>query len=355
MTGDNPMFKSASKNQLSDGHDNGRIEGVNGAFPSRVKAGLIASALPFIQRYDGQTVVVKYGGNAMDEPEIAQSFACNIAFLNQAGVNPVVVHGGGPQISAALDNMGIESRFSEGLRVTDAETVKVVEMVLAGQVNKQIVSIINHEGELAVGLTGKDGQLDTVEPVCQTVKDPKSGETSVVDLGFVGRPVHVNSSILDVLAKSRMIPVIAPIAIGHDRQTYNVNADTFAGAVASSVGAKRLLFLTDVPGVYNKDGKLIDNMTVTEARAMIADGSISEGMIPKVKTCIEAVEGGVEGVVILDGKAAHSVVLELFTDAGVGTLITADKDDTAHTTNGAGYENGTGRRPPPTNGGGKRV
>lgn len=353
MTGQKPTSTSAGSIKTPNGRNDGPVDVGNGVFPSRVKAGLIASALPFIQHYDGQTVVVKYGGNAMDEPEIAQSFACNIAFLNQAGVNPVVVHGGGPQISAALTQMGIESKFSQGLRITDAKTVKVVEMVLAGQVNKEIVSIINHEGELAVGLTGKDGQLVTAEPMCQTVQDPNTGETSVVDLGFVGQPVEVNRSILDVLAQSRMIPVIAPVAVGHDRQTYNINADIFAGAVAGSIGARRLLFLTDVPGVYDRDGKLIDNMTVSEARAMIADGSISHGMIPKVKTCIEAVEAGVEGVVILDGKAAHSVVLELFTDAGVGTLITADEEDQPRA-NGADYQNGDARKVR-TNGGAHRA
>jgi acetylglutamate kinase len=285
------------------------------------QARLLAEALPFMQRYENKTVVVKYGGHAMGNAALGKAFAQDIALLKQSGVNPIVVHGGGPQIAAMLAKMGIESRFEGGLRVTDEKTVEIVEMVLAGSINKEIVALINAEGEWAIGLCGKDGNMVYAEKAHKTMIDPDSNIERVLDLGFVGEPVEVDRTLLDLLAKSEMIPVLAPVAPGRDGHTYNINADTFAGAIAGAVEASRLLFLTDVPGVLDKNGKLIDELTVREARALIADGTISGGMIPKVETCIEAIERGVKGVVILNGKTAHAVLLELFTAHGAGTLL----------------------------------
>ena len=287
------------------------------------QARLLAQALPYMQRYENKTIVVKYGGHAMGDPALGQAFARDIALLKQSGVNPIVVHGGGPQIGQMLDKLGIKSEFRGGLRVTDRKTVEVVEMVLAGSINKEIVALINKEGEWAIGLCGKDGNMVFAEKLTRTMTDPDSNIEQVVDLGFVGEPVEVDRTLLDLLARSEMIPVIAPIAPGRDGETYNINADTFAGAIAGALQATRLLFLTDVPGVLDRAGKLIDELTVAKARALIADGTISGGMIPKVDTCIEAVGRGVEGVVILNGKTPHAVLLELFTEHGAGTLITA--------------------------------
>ena len=288
---------------------------------AEMQAALLSRALPYMQRYENKTVVVKYGGHAMGNAELGKAFARDIALLKQSGVNPIVVHGGGPQIAAMLAKMGIESKFEGGLRVTDAKTVEIVEMVLAGSINKEIVALINAEGEWAIGLCGKDGNMVFAEKAHKTIKDPDSNIERVLDLGFVGEPVEVDRTLLDLLARSEMIPVLAPVAPGRDGHTYNINADTFAGAIAGALGAKRLLFLTDVPGVLDRDKKLIDELTVAEARALIADGTISGGMIPKVETCIEAIDRGVEGVVILNGKTPHSVLLELFTEHGAGTLI----------------------------------
>ncbi|MTH97055.1 acetylglutamate kinase [Roseibium sp. RKSG952] len=274
-----------------------------------------------MQRYDDRTVVVKYGGHAMGDPELGKAFARDVTLLRQSGVNPVVVHGGGPQIGKMLTRLGIVSEFKAGLRVTDKATVEIVEMVLAGSINKEIVHSINAEGGRAVGLCGKDGNLVTAKKLERTVVDPDSNIEKVVDLGFVGEPGAVNPTVLKMVLKEDLIPVIAPVAPGPDGETYNINADTFAGAIAGSLNATRLLFLTDVPGVLDKDGNLIKQLTVARARELIADGTISGGMIPKVETCIEALGRGVEGVVILDGKVAHAVLLELFTDRGVGTLI----------------------------------
>mgnify|MGYP001035163991 FL=1 len=284
-------------------------------------AGILAQALPYMQRYEGKTVVVKYGGHAMGDLKLGQAFARDIALLKQSKVNPIVVHGGGPQIALMLKNLGIESKFEGGLRVTDARTMEVVEMVLAGSINKEIVALINAEGEWAIGLCGKDGNMVFAKKAHKTVKDPTSNIEKVLDLGFVGEPVDVDRTLLDLLARSEMIPVIAPVAPGRDGNTYNINADTFAGAIAGSLGAKRLLFLTDVPGVLDRDGKLIPELSVREAKELIADGTISGGMIPKVETCLEALENGVEGVVILNGKMPHVVLVELFTEFGAGTLI----------------------------------
>ncbi|WP_081718332.1 acetylglutamate kinase [Lutibaculum baratangense] len=273
-------------------------------------------------RYDEETVVVKYGGHAMGDAELARAFAADITLLKTSGINPVVVHGGGPQIGRMLEKLGIQSEFRAGLRVTDRATVEIVEMVLAGGINKEIVAAINREGGKAVGLCGKDGNMVFVRKATRKVVDPNSNIEKVVDLGFVGEPERVNPSVIDMVSKADLIPVIAPVAPGDDGETYNVNADTFAGAVAGAMNAKRLLFLTDVPGVLDKDRNLISELTVAEARRLIADGTISGGMIPKVETCIEALDRGVEGVVILDGKVSHCVLLELFTEHGVGTLIT---------------------------------
>ena len=285
------------------------------------QARVIAQALPYMQRYENKTIVVKYGGHAMGDAAFGKAFAQDIAMLKQSGINPIVVHGGGPQIGAMLEKMGIKSTFEGGLRVTDAQTVEIVEMVLCGSINKQIVEMINREGEWAIGLCGKDGNLVFAEKAKKTMRDPDSNIERIIDLGFVGEPVEVDRTLLDLLARSEMIPVLAPVAPGRDGHTYNINADTFAGAIAGALSAERLLFLTDVPGVLDKDKNLIPELTVAEARALIADGTISGGMIPKVETCIEALERGVKAVVIVNGKVRHAVLLELMTNHGAGTLI----------------------------------
>lgn len=285
------------------------------------RAHIIAQALPYMQRYDNRTVVVKYGGNAMGDASLGQAFARDITLLRQSGVNPVVVHGGGPQIGRMLDRLNIASEFKGGLRVTDKATVEVVEMVLAGSINKEIVQLIDAEGGRAVGLCGKDGNMVTARKLKRTVVDPDSKIESLVDLGFVGEPVKVDPTVLKLVLKEDIIPVVAPVAPGEDGETYNINADTCAGAIAGALNAERLLFLTDVPGVLDKDGKLIKQLTIAKARELMADGTISGGMIPKVETCIDALERGVEGVVILNGKVPHAVLLELYTDGGAGTLI----------------------------------
>lgn len=286
-----------------------------------IQAQLISSALPFMQRYENKTVVVKYGGHAMGDATLGKAFARDIALLKQSGINPIVVHGGGPQIQAMLTKLGIESRFEGGLRVTDQKTVEIVEMVLAGSINKEIVAMINAQGEWAIGLCGKDGNMVYAQKAHKTMIDPDSNIEKVLDLGFVGEPVEVDRTLLDLLASSAVIPVIAPVAPGRDGHTYNINADTFAGAIAGALSATRLLFLTDVPGVLDKDKNLIKELSVAEAHKLIQDGTISGGMIPKVETCIEAIKRGVEGVVILNGKTPHAVLLELFTEHGAGTLI----------------------------------
>ena len=286
-----------------------------------LQARLLSEALPYMQRYEDKTIVVKYGGHAMGDISLGRAFARDIALLKQSGIDPIVVHGGGPQIGAMLARMGIESKFEGGLRVTDQKTVEIVEMVLAGSINKEIVALINAEGEWAIGLCGKDGNMVFAEKAHKKFKDPDSNIERVLDLGFVGEPVEVDRKLLDLLAHSEMIPVIAPVAPGRDGHTYNINADTFAGAIAGAVKASRLLFLTDVPGVLDKDKNLIKELSVAEARRLIADGTISGGMIPKVETCIEAIQRGVEGVVILNGKTPHVVLLELLTEHGAGTLI----------------------------------
>lgn len=289
---------------------------------AQLQAEVLAKALPHMQRYDDTIVVVKYGGHAMGDENVARLFAKDIVLLEQAGVNPVVVHGGGPQIGAMLEKLGIKSQFAAGLRITDKPTIEIVEMVLAGSINKQIVGFINEAGGKAIGLCGKDGNMVRAKKATRTMIDPESKIEQVVDLGFVGEPDVVDTMVLDQILGRELIPVLAPVAAAMDGGTYNVNADTFAGAIAGALGAKRLMLLTDVPGVLDKDKKLIDSLTVAEARRLIADGTISGGMIPKVETCIYALDQGVEGVVILDGKVPHAVLLELLTDHGAGTLIT---------------------------------
>jgi acetylglutamate kinase len=264
---------------------------------------------------------VKYGGHAMGEEQLARDFARDIVLLEQTAINPVVVHGGGPQIAAMLKKLGIKSEFAAGLRVTDAATVEIVEMVLAGSINKQIVGYINAAGGKAIGLCGKDGNMVQARKVTRTVTDPDSNIEKVVDLGFVGEPDKVDLTVLNHVLGKDMIPVLAPVAAAADGGTFNVNADTFAGAIAGALKAKRLLLLTDVPGVLDKSKKLIPQLSIADARRLIADGTISGGMIPKVETCIYALDQGVEGVVIMDGKVPHAVLLELLTDHGVGTLV----------------------------------
>jgi acetylglutamate kinase len=282
------------------------------------QARILMQALPHMLRYDEAVVVVKYGGHAMGDEETARNFARDMVLLEQSGVNPIVVHGGGPQIGVMLKKLGIKSEFADGLRITDKATVEVVEMVLAGAINKQIVGFINNEGGHAIGLCGKDGNLVTAKKMQKAEQDGRPP----VDYGFVGEPEKVDSTVLEQVLGRELIPVLAPIALGAEGETFNVNADTFAGAIAGAVGAKRLLLLTDVPGVLDKDKKLIKRLKIGEIPALIADGTITGGMIPKVETCIYAIEQGVEGVVILDGKIPHAVLIELFTDHGAGTLIT---------------------------------
>lgn len=287
------------------------------------KAETLTEALPFIQKYVGQTFVVKYGGHAMGDPERAIDFAEDVVLLKAIGINPIVVHGGGPQIGNMLGRLGIKSEFVDGLRVTDAATAEVAEMVLAGAINKDLVSWIGRAGGTAVGISGKDARLVTARKLTRTARDPDSAIERVVDLGFVGEPIAVNAKILDLMTRSDVIPVIAPIAEDAEGHTYNINADTMAGAIASAVGAARLMLLTDVPGVLAKDKSLLTDLTPARIEELIADGTISGGMIPKLETCLSAVTGGVEAAVILDGRVPHALLLEIFTRKGAGTLVRA--------------------------------
>ncbi len=285
---------------------------------------VLIEALPYILNYDQKTIVVKYGGNAMTGDGGTDDFSQDIVLMKQTGIDPVVVHGGGPQIGAMLKKMNINSTFIDGLRVTDAAAVEIVEMVLTGSINKQIVSAINAAGGRAVGLSGKDGNMVVARKVAMTKTNPQTGQPEAVDLGFVGEPEKINPEVLHTMMKSEIIPVIAPIGVGAKGETYNINADTVAGAVAGRLNAERLVLLTDVEGVLDKDKKLVPRLTVREARALIADGTISGGMIPKIQTAIDAVEAGVKAAVILDGRIPHVLLLELFTEHGAGTLITAE-------------------------------
>ena len=297
--------------------------------PGWATAKTLAEALPFIQIYDRETVVIKYGGHAMGEEVVARQFAADAVLLKLLGLHPVVVHGGGPQISAMLERAGVKSSFVDGLRVTDEPTMEIAEMVLSGAINKEIANWITLAGAEAdvrgVGLSGKDARLITVEKATRTRKDPGSKIEEVVDLGFVGQPTRVDPKLLEALiyADQDYIPVVAPIGTSIDGQTYNINADTVAGALASALKAKRMLLLTDVAGVLDDDGELIKELSVTQARAAIASGTVKGGMIPKLETAVSAVEGGVEAVVILDGRRPHSMLVELFTEHGAGTLVRA--------------------------------
>ena len=285
------------------------------------KAHVLTEALPFMQRYDKKTVVIKYGGHAMGDEKLAEAFAHDVVLLKQAGVNPVVVHGGGPQIAAMLERLGIESTFKNGLRVTDAQTIEVVEMVLAGAINKQIVTALNKAGGSAVGLSGKDGNMLVAQKTKTTQKDPSSNVEKAVNLGFVGTPKQVNTQVLDTMLASDIIPVIAPIATSAKGQTLNVNADTAAGAIAAALEAERLLMLTDVSGVLDKKGVLLERLSLRQAQALMRNGTAQGGMIPKLETAIQAVKGGVAASAILDGRVPHAILLELFTALGAGTLI----------------------------------
>ncbi len=285
------------------------------------KAGILADALPFMREHSGETIVIKYGGHAMGDEKVADSFARDIVLLKQVGINPIVVHGGGPQIGSMLERLKIQSSFIDGLRVTDAATVEIVEMVLSGSINKQIVTAINKAGGFAVGMSGKDGNLIRARKLRRSKKDPGSNIEKILDLGFVGEPSEINPHILDTFEESDIIPVIAPIGVGPNGETFNINADTVAGAIAGAAGAARLLMLTDVAGVLDDTGRLIKEMTVERAKTLIQSGTISGGMIPKVETCLDAVEQGVEAAVIVDGRVAHAVLLELFTPSGAGSLI----------------------------------
>jgi acetylglutamate kinase len=287
------------------------------------KAETLVEALPYLQRYAGKTFVVKYGGHAMGDPDLAHDFAEDVVLLKAVGINPVVVHGGGPQIGAMLKKLGVESSFVDGLRVTDKATAEVAEMVLSGGINKEIVRWIAGAGGRAIGISGKDGGLVTARKVERTTRDPDSQIEQVVDLGFVGEPKAVDTSVIKTISDAGMIPVIAPIAVGEDGETYNINADTMAGAIAAALGAARLFLLTDVAGVLDKDRQLLTDLKPADIAALRASGTISGGMIPKLETCIHAVEAGCEAAVVLDGRVPHAMLLEIFTSRGAGTLIRA--------------------------------
>lgn len=290
--------------------------------PPKDKAQILSEALPHMQQYDKQTLVIKFGGHAMSNPQLSEEFAKDVVMLKQLGIRPIIVHGGGPQIGKLLDKLDIKSEFSAGLRITDAATVDVVEMVLAGSINKSIVSAINKAGGKACGICGKDGNLMLARKLEKVVRDADTNQESKLDLGYVGQPEKVDTRIVDVITGSDLIPVIAPIGGSDSGQTFNINADTFAGALASALKAKRLLLLTDVQGVLDKEQKLFERLTIEEAQKLIADGTISGGMIPKVESCMSVVQEGVEAVVIMDGRVKHALLLELFTEHGAGTMFT---------------------------------
>lgn len=285
------------------------------------KAETLTEALPYLQRFAGATFVVKYGGHAMGDPELARDFAEDVVLLKAVGINPVVVHGGGPQIGRMLKQLGVESSFVDGLRITDAETARIAEMVLSGAINKEIVAWIGQAGGRAIGISGKDGGFVRAAKISRTTRDPDSNIERAVDLGFVGAPEAIDRSVIDTISAAGMIPVVAPIGIGADSHTYNINADTMAGAVAGALGAKRLFLLTDVAGVLDKAGGLLTDLNPARIAALRADGTITGGMIPKLETCVAAVDAGVEAAVILDGRVPHAMLLEIFTRRGAGTLV----------------------------------
>lgn len=285
------------------------------------KAETLTEALPYLQRYAGATFVVKYGGHAMGDPALARNFAEDVVLLKAVGINPVVVHGGGPQIGAMLARLGVESEFVDGLRVTTKETAEIAEMVLSGAINKELVSWIEAAGGSAIGISGKDGGFVKAHKLERTTRDPDSEIERVVDLGFVGKPDRVDRTVIDRISDAGMIPVVAPIGVGADGETFNINADTMAGAIASALDAARLFLLTDIAGVLDKSGALLTDLDPCHIETLIADGTISGGMIPKMETCVEAVSGGVGAAVILDGRIPHAMLLEIFTRRGAGTLV----------------------------------
>ncbi|NVD28536.1 acetylglutamate kinase [Parasphingorhabdus flavimaris] len=288
------------------------------------KAETLTDALPYMQRYAGKTFVVKYGGHAMGDARLARNFAEDIVLLKAVGINPVVVHGGGPQIGAMLARVGVESEFVDGLRVTTKETAEIAEMVLSGAINKELVSWIGQAGGSAIGISGKDGGFVKATKLRRTNRDPDSNIERIIDLGYVGEPKRVDRSVVDRISAAGMIPVIAPIGVGDDGATYNINADTMAGAVASALRAARLFLLTDVPGVLDKQGELLTDLDPAKIQALVDEGTISGGMIPKLETCVKAVQEGVDAAVVLDGRIPHAMLLEIFTSKGAGTLV---KDD----------------------------
>mgnify|MGYP002628211403 CR=1 FL=1 len=290
------------------------------------KAATLIEALPYFQRYAGRTFVVKYGGHAMGDEQAAREFASDVVLLKAVGINPVVVHGGGPQIGAMLKKLGVESTFVDGLRVTDKATAEIAEMVLSGAINKQLVGWIAQAGGKAIGLSGKDGNLVTATKLERTAKDPDSNIEQALDLGFVGEPTHVDTAVIDTAIAAGMIPIIAPIGSGADGHTYNINADTMAGALAAALGAARLFLLTDVAGVLDKQGELLTDLDPADIARLREDGTIGGGMIPKLETCVHAVEGGCDAAVVLDGRVAHAMLLEFFTEQGAGTLIRAGSE-----------------------------
>ncbi|MBC7986760.1 MAG: acetylglutamate kinase [Sphingomonadaceae bacterium] len=285
------------------------------------KAETLVEALPYMQRYEGATFVVKYGGHAMGDPAAARDFAQDIVLLKAVGINPVVVHGGGPQIGEMLGRLGVESRFVDGLRVTDAETAKIAEMVLSGAINKELVSWIGQAGGRAIGVSGKDGGFVRAEKLTRAARDPESNIERAVDLGFVGEPAEVDRRVIDTISSAGMIPVVAPIGVDREGQTWNINADTMAGAIAAALGAARLFLLTDVPGVLDREGRLLADLTPEAIAGLVEDGTISRGMIPKIETCVRAVDNGVDAAVILDGRVPHAMLIEIFTRRGAGTLV----------------------------------
>ncbi|OUR65258.1 acetylglutamate kinase [Bermanella sp. 47_1433_sub80_T6] len=285
-------------------------------------AQVLSEALPYIQRFVGKTIVVKYGGNAMTEDDLKNSFARDMVMLKVIGINPIVVHGGGPQIGDLLDRLKIESHFVNGMRVTTSQTMDVVEMVLGGLVNKDIVNLINQNGGVAMGLTGKDGKLIEATKLKVTQKSPDMQQPEIIDIGHVGEVVSINTKVLDMLATSDMIPVIAPIGVGKDGESYNINADLVAGKVAEAVGAEKLLLLTNIAGLMDKEGAILTGLNTEQVDELIADGTIYGGMLPKIQCALDAVKGGVSSAHIIDGRVNHSTMLEIFTDEGVGTLIT---------------------------------
>ncbi|MBV1891913.1 MAG: acetylglutamate kinase [Gammaproteobacteria bacterium] len=285
-------------------------------------ANILTEALPYIQKFTGRTLVIKFGGNAMIDEQLKQSFARDIVLMKLVGINPVIVHGGGPQIGELLDKLNIDSHFVDGMRVTDSKTMDVVEMVLGGAVNKEIVSLINHAGGKAVGITGKDGQLITARKMVVTRKNPEMEAPEIIDIGQVGEVEHINTGVIDMLTSSDFIPVIAPIGVDSEGNSYNINADLVAGKLAEVLQAEKLLLLTNIAGLLDRDGTVLTGLTTEQVDGLIADGTISGGMLPKIRCALDAVKASVRSAHIIDGRVSHAVLLEIFTDEGVGTLIT---------------------------------